>query len=190
MRSNPSFPYQRSFVLASSVSNRLQIFLSFFVLLFLLGCNGNVDRHASETSSNVNQTDVANSGVSVDSAGRAAGANHQPKELIIGLDADMSSGSAKSGEAIRRGVQLAIDQINKQGGLLERPLKLVVRDHRGNPDRGVDNIREFSEMPNLLAVVGGIHTPVALEELPLIHENKIVYLSPWGGRDHHRFQWL
>jgi hypothetical protein len=35
--------------------------------------------------------------------------------IIIGLDADMSSGSAKSGEAIRRGIELAIDEIDKNG---------------------------------------------------------------------------
>ena len=102
-------------------------------------------------------------------------------EFIIGLDADMTSGSAKSGEAIRRGVDLALDEINRTGGLLGKSVKLEVRDHRGNPDRGVDNILEFSDMPNLLAVVGGIHTPVATKELSVIHEKEIVYLGPWAA---------
>ena len=100
--------------------------------------------------------------------------------LIIGLDTDMSSGSAQSGEAIKRGVELAIEEINSDGGLLGRPVEIVVRDHRGNPDRGVDHIVEFSGMPDVLAVVGGLHTPVALRELETIHENKMSYLGPWA----------
>lgn len=101
--------------------------------------------------------------------------------ILIGLDADMSSGSALSGEAIRRGTAVAIAEINESGGLLGRPLMLTVRDHRGNPSRGKDNIIELAEMKNLLAVMGGIHTPVAMAELDLLHDNKIIYLSPWAA---------
>jgi len=101
--------------------------------------------------------------------------------IIIGLDADMSSGSAKSGEAIRRGIVLALDEINRSGGIMGKKLELVVRDHRGNPARGIDNIREFSEMKNVLAVVGGLHTPVAMAELKAIHETEMIYLCPWAA---------
>lgn len=105
--------------------------------------------------------------------------NEEP--IIIGLDADMSGHSALSGEAIRRGILLAIDRVNANGGLLNRPVKLEVRDHRGNPARGIDNIEEFADTKNLVAVVGGIHTPVALAELEAIHRRKIVYLGPWAA---------
>lgn len=101
--------------------------------------------------------------------------------LIIGLDADMSSGSAIGGEAIRRGTEVAIAEINEAGGLLGRKLELVVRDHRGNPARGKDNMAGFAKMDNLLAVMGGIHTPVAMAEMNLIHDNKILYLGPWAA---------
>ncbi|MDM8537705.1 ABC transporter substrate-binding protein [Desulfobacterales bacterium HSG17] len=101
--------------------------------------------------------------------------------ILIGLDADMSSGSAKSGEAIRRGIILAIDEINKAGGVLGRSFELVVKDHRGNPARGIDNIEDFSGMKDLVAVVGGLHTPVAMAELEKIHERKLVYLVPWAA---------
>lgn len=101
--------------------------------------------------------------------------------VLLGLDADMSAASAEAGEAIRRGALLAIDEINESGGLLGRPLELVVRDHRGNPARGLDNIQELSDMPDLLAVIGGLHTPVALQELKLLHEKKIIYLGAWAA---------
>ncbi len=101
--------------------------------------------------------------------------------IIIGLDADMSSGSAESGEAIRRGALLAIDEINKNGGVLGKPLELVVRDHRGNPARGIDNIEEFAQMEDLVAVIGGLHTPVAMAELETIHRRRIIYLDPWAA---------
>ncbi len=101
--------------------------------------------------------------------------------ILIGLDADMSSGSARSGEAIRRGIVLAMHEINSSGGVLGRPLKLVIRDHRGNPARGLDNIEAFAQTEHLVAVVGGLHTPVALAELPIIHQHQIIFLVPWAA---------
>jgi len=111
----------------------------------------------------------------------AAFAVADDRPVLIGLDADMSSLSAKSGEAIRRGVVLAMDEINSAGGVLGRPLKLMVRDHRGNPARGRDNIEELAAMADLVAIVGGIHTPVALYELETIHRAGVLYLGAWAA---------
>ena len=101
--------------------------------------------------------------------------------ILIGLDADMSKGAAQSGEAIRRGLVLAVEDINARGGPLGRPLSLVVRDHRGTPARGRDNIEELAAMEDLVAVVGGIHTPVVLAELDAIHRHGLPYLAPWAA---------
>jgi len=101
--------------------------------------------------------------------------------IYIGLDADMSSGAAQSGEAIRRGALVAIDEINAAGGVLGRPLELIVKDHRGNPSRGIDNIEDFGKIKDLAAVIGGIHTPVALAELETIHRLGMIYLGPWAA---------
>ncbi len=101
--------------------------------------------------------------------------------IVIGLDADMSSIAAEGGEAIRRGIFIAIDEINQQGGVLGRQLELKVKDHRGNPARGVDNIDSLALDPQVVAILGGVHTPVALRELETIHRHGIPYLSPWAA---------
>ena len=101
--------------------------------------------------------------------------------IAIGLDADMSSGAAQGGMAIKRGALIAIDELNRQGGVLGRPLELRIKDHRGNPARGIDNIEDFAKDPDVIAVLGGVHTPVALRELDTIHRHGIPYLSPWAA---------
>ncbi len=101
--------------------------------------------------------------------------------VVLGIDADMSAGSAQAGEAIRRGALLAVEEINASGGVLGRPLVLEVRDHRGNPLRGVINMEHFAHNPDLLAVLGGLHTPVALEVLDVVHRERIIFLIPWAA---------
>ena len=102
-------------------------------------------------------------------------------ELVIGLDADMAGISALSGLSIRRGIELAMEEINHAGGVLGKKLVLTARDNSMVSARGIDNIERFSKIPNLIAVVGGISSPVALSELDIIHEKKIIYLDPWAA---------
>lgn len=101
--------------------------------------------------------------------------------LVIAVDADFSTVAAEGGEAIFRGAQLAVDEINQQGGLLGHPVQLVRSDHRGNPGRGIANINKLAETDNLLAVVGGVHTPVAMAQLDTIHKHNLLYLGAWAA---------
>ena len=102
-------------------------------------------------------------------------------EIIIGLNADVVASSALSGLAIKRGIQLAIDEINQQGGILGKKLRLIVRDNSGITARGRDNMLYFSELDNLAAVMCGIYSPIALAELDIIHDKRIIFLNPWAA---------
>lgn len=103
------------------------------------------------------------------------------ENIVIGINADMSSIAAVSGHSIYRGVQIAVNEINAKGGVLGKPLMVDVKDHRGNPRRGLDNTNTLAENENVIAVVGGIHTPVVLNELKAIHDHHLVYLLPWAA---------
>lgn len=105
----------------------------------------------------------------------------QENPVIIGIDADISTAAAQAGEAIYRGAALAVSEINARGGFLGRPAVLEIRDHRGNPARGVANMEAFAAMPDLLAVIGGTYTPVVMEQLPIIHRHGIPFLLPWAA---------
>ncbi|MBF0231513.1 MAG: DctP family TRAP transporter solute-binding subunit, partial [Desulfamplus sp.] len=105
----------------------------------------------------------------------------QEERVYIGLNADMSLGAAMGGIAIQRGVELALDEINRNGGMLGKKVELLVRDHAGIASRAVSNLKKFSKVRNLAAVVGGVHSPVIMEELQTIHREKIPYLVPWAA---------
>ena len=107
----------------------------------------------------------------------------QSKEPVrIGLAAAVSGGSAASGEAIKRGLQIAMDEINVKGGVLGgRKLELVIRDDEGNPAKGVTIARELVEREKAVVVFGGLHTTVALAEVPVWHELSRPYMGPWAA---------
>ncbi|MCY1075128.1 ABC transporter substrate-binding protein [Archangium lansingense] len=102
--------------------------------------------------------------------------------IVLVLHADMSSGSAMAGEAIRRGALIAISELNAQGGLLDgRKLELVVRDHHGVPARATEQLPELASMPHLVAILSGLHSPPVIQNLPFIHEHQLIVVSPWAA---------
>ena len=101
--------------------------------------------------------------------------------FIIGLNADLSLASSQTGLAIKRGMEMAVDEINRAGGFFGKPVRILAMDHAGIAARARQNIKRFSTIPNLLAVVGGQQSPVTLANLDLIQEQKIVYLVPWAS---------
>ncbi|CAN5198120.1 ABC transporter substrate-binding protein [soil metagenome] len=111
--------------------------------------------------------------------GRALAAGEPIK---IGMVATLSGTSALSGEAITRGLTLAIDEINAAGGLLGgRKIELVRRDDEGNPAKGTTAARELIHRENVVALFGGIETPVAMALVPMINQEKIPFMNPWAA---------
>ena len=102
--------------------------------------------------------------------------------VVVALVAAMSGGSALSGEAIKRGLTVAIDEINAKGGVLGgRKIELVIRDEEGNPSKGVTAARDVIEREKAVAVFGGLHSPVGLAMMPVFHELKVPYVGTWAA---------
>lgn len=106
-----------------------------------------------------------------------------PEPILIGLDAEFGHRTSTSAVAVQQGIEIAIDEVNRAGGVLGRPLKLVTRDNRSITAVGVDNLRELAAMPDLVAVFGGKFSPVYVEALPVAHELGVLLLNPWGSAD-------
>jgi branched-chain amino acid transport system substrate-binding protein len=102
--------------------------------------------------------------------------------IKIGLVTALSGQSALAGEAISRGMQLAIDEINAKGGLLGgRKLELVRRDDEANPAKGVVAARELIYREKVAVIFGGLDTPVSMAIVPLINQEKVPFMGPWAA---------
>jgi branched-chain amino acid transport system substrate-binding protein len=101
--------------------------------------------------------------------------------IKIGQIAALSGGSAQSGEAITRGLSLAIDEINAKGGLLGgRMLVLVQRDDESAPPKGLIAARELIS-EDVAAIFGGIDTPVSMAMVPVLNKEKRIYMGVWAA---------
>ena len=100
--------------------------------------------------------------------------------IKFGLVAAMSGQSAKSGEAIVRGLSIAIDEINAKG-LLGKKVELVVRDDESNPAKGVIAARELVQREKVTALFGGLDTPVSIAIVPFANQAKVPFMGVWAA---------
>lgn len=102
--------------------------------------------------------------------------------IKIGLVTALSGQSAQAGEALTRGMSIAIDEINAKGGLLGgRKLELVRRDDEGNPAKGVVAARELIFKEKVAVLFGGLDTPVSMAIVPIINQEKVPFVGPWAA---------
>ncbi|MEO5363217.1 MAG: ABC transporter substrate-binding protein, partial [Magnetococcus sp. DMHC-8] len=101
--------------------------------------------------------------------------------FAIGLAAPLSGAFAEVGLSMRRGVELAISEINKNKELDNIALRLVVADDRSGVDvkhRAVEAAKELAENNKLLAVVGHYFSGPTLAAAPVYQENQIPLIAP------------
>ena len=82
--------------------------------------------------------------------------------IKIGLSAAFSGPNATAGQALQRGADLAIEEINSAGGVLGRQLALAIRDNEHKLDRGVAQTRELIEREGCVGdpwFAGKLHRP-------------------------------
>ena len=109
------------------------------------------------------------------------GAARADDTIKVGLVAALSGQSAKSGEAITRGLEVAIDEINGAGGVLGKKIELIRRDDESNPAKGVVAARELVQKEKVAAFFGGIDTPVSLAIVPFANQAKVPFIGVWAA---------
>ncbi len=106
-----------------------------------------------------------------------AGLTYAAEDIKIGVSGPFTGGSSSMGVSMRDGVRLAIDEINKKGGVLGRKLVAVERDDEAKNERGVQIAQELINKEKVVATVGFINTGVALASERFYEEAKIPVMN-------------
>ena len=97
--------------------------------------------------------------------------------IKIGVAGPFTGGSSSMGVSMRDGVRLAVEEINKSGGVLGRKLQVVERDDEAKNERGVQIAQELINKEKVTATVGYINTGVALASQRFFQEAKIPVMN-------------
>ena len=76
------------------------------------------------------------------------------QEIVIGNLQDLSGPTSVLGNAITRGVELAVNKINGQGGLNGKKIKLITLDTKGDVQEAIKAFNRLADQEKAVAVVG------------------------------------
>ena len=97
--------------------------------------------------------------------------------IKIGFAGGLTGRYSDLGTAGRNGVILAVEEINKAGGINGRPLELLIKDDRQDPARALEVDSELIK-EGVAAIIGHMTSAMSTAVMPLINEKKTLLLSP------------
>jgi len=98
----------------------------------------------------------------------------ESKPYKLGTVQPLTGLAAYGGKTSLVGVQMAVDRINEAGGILGRPVELVVGDDESKPDVGRRAVEKMATEDQIDAHVGGFLSNICLACTPVWEEHKIV----------------
>ena len=102
----------------------------------------------------------------------------QTDPIKIGYLPALTGPSSSTGVGINRGTQLAVEEINKSGGIKGRKLELISRDTQSDPTKAVNAVAELTQRAKASIIWGPLNSGEALAATPLIARDKVPMLHP------------
>ena len=99
-------------------------------------------------------------------------------EIVIGTIQDLSGPIAAFGKQARSGMQLRVDEINEQGGLAGRKLKLLVEDAGYDPKRAVLAAQKLVNQDKIFLMAGHVGTAHNNAAMPVQFEKNVINFLP------------
>lgn len=101
----------------------------------------------------------------------------EPRELKVGAVLPLTGEAAKYGEAARKAIELAVDELNT-GKTMGGKLSVVFEDSQGTPKGAVSALQKLIATERTPVVIGDLLSSNVLAMAPVANQNKVVILSP------------
>jgi branched-chain amino acid transport system substrate-binding protein len=99
-------------------------------------------------------------------------------EIVIGTIQDLSGPLAGYGKQARNGMQLRIDELNEQGAIHGRKLKLLVEDSGYDPKKAVLAAQKLVNQDKIFIMAGHLGTAQNNAAMPIQFEKQVVNFMP------------
>ncbi len=97
--------------------------------------------------------------------------------ILIGLQGPMTGDYAYEGQGFVKAVQLLVDQVNEEGGLLGRPVELVIEDDAGDPTQSALVADRLIDA-GVVAVIGAYNSTATEPASEIYAEEGIMHITP------------
>lgn len=98
-------------------------------------------------------------------------------EILIGITGPLTGDNAEYGKIWRKGFDLALEEINANGGVRGRPLRYVFEDTQSDPKQTPAVAQKFVANEKIVAVIGDFSSPASMAASPIYQRAGLVQLG-------------
>lgn len=118
------------------------------------------------------------------SGSKTGGGNKQSGDTIkIGLDLELSGAVAGYGTQERDGAKLAVEKINKDGGVLGKKIELVTKDNKSDNNEAATAAANLATNDKVVAIVGPATSGASKAVIPNVTKAQVPVVTPSGTDD-------
>lgn len=99
-------------------------------------------------------------------------------QIVLGEYGSLTGTAATFGTSTRDGIQMAIDEINKTGGVLGKKISINLQDDAGKPEQAATVVKKLVNQDNVLAVLGEVASSRSLAAAPVCQAAGVPMISP------------
>jgi len=111
------------------------------------------------------------------SAGEAASG----EPIVIGASLPLTGGFSVNGQKHKEGYELCVDLLNQAGGVLGRPLQIVVSDNRSDTETAISQHERLINVDNADFLFGTFSSRLTFPVSAITEQNNMLYPIPAGG---------
>lgn len=109
--------------------------------------------------------------------GQKPASNQQSETIKLGTVGPLSGNTATYGVSTKRGVEIAVEEINKSGGINDKTITLVAQDSKGDQSEAANATQKLVSQDKVSAIVGAVLSSETLASAPIANDAKVPMIS-------------
>lgn len=102
----------------------------------------------------------------------------QSDNVRLGATLDLTGPNATYGDQVKKGIDLAVDEINDQGGIGGKKIQVTYLDSKSDPKLAVTNAQQLISVNNSKVLLGEISSSATQAMIPVVEQNNAFLFAP------------
>ncbi len=99
-------------------------------------------------------------------------------EWRVGAYLSLSGAQTQFGQDTREGIELAMDEVNKAGGVRGKPIKLLIEDDKSSQQEATNKVLQLIDRDKVVALLGEVASSISKAAGIVANRRKVPMISP------------
>ncbi|MFL6560752.1 MAG: ABC transporter substrate-binding protein, partial [Bacillus sp. (in: firmicutes)] len=119
-------------------------------------------------------------GILAGCSGAKESSGSESNTIKVGVNLELSGGVASYGESLESGIDIAVDEINKAGGVKGKKLEIIKVDNKSEAAEATNGAIKLTSQDKVTAIIGAATSGNTVAQAQIANDTKTILLTPSG----------